>query len=143
MKRKKWVALLLIGAGTTFGAIDLPGNWQPPSGGYDGMYDAANGLLPEDAVPAFIGTYDISNTNGFGQGMTAGNTILSFTNSVTSGPYYQMSAGAGAGTATGSMTFDIRMKLADTGTTNSSEFALSIYRPANANQVSNGINSVQ
>ena len=143
VKELRWFALFLIGSGTAFGAIDLPGGWQKPSGGYDGVYDAANGLLPEDSTPAFTGTYDIVNTNGFGEGMTAGNTILSFTNSATAGPYYQMSTGAGAGTATGSMTFDIRLKLADTGTINSSEFALSIYRPANANQVSNGINSVQ
>ena len=36
MKELRWFALFLIGSGTAFGAIDLPGDWQKLSGGYDG-----------------------------------------------------------------------------------------------------------
>jgi len=122
--------------------IVLPGTWQLPSGGYDGVYDATNGNLPEASTPAFTGTYD-SYGGGAGEAMIAGGTILGMTNSATTGPYYNMSSGAGQGTATDDMTYDIRMKLSDVGTENNYQFALSIYRPANASQVSNGINRVQ
>jgi len=132
----------MLATGPASATIVQPGTWQAPNGGYDGVYDAANGNLPEASTPAFTGTYD-SYAGGAGEAMIAGGTILSMTNSATTGPYYNMSSSAGQGTATGDMTYDIRMKLSDVGTANNYQFALSIYRPANATQVAEGINRVQ
>jgi len=154
-KKKRVTGLCLAGvlaAGAAFGKISLPEGWQAPDGGYQAVYDADDGFLPEGNSggnkPKFINT-------GYGttpplaapsaemtKDEETGEQVLCLVNSPTAGPLYRLLRGAGQGSTNDLITLDMRLRFPEKVTSNF-QLLVSIWRPTSAAQKETGITEVQ
>jgi hypothetical protein len=111
--------------------------WMAPSGGWQLNYEASGGDLPEAASPAWTNSGYQSGNSGadnyvtiLADGVTS-EQALYLGNTATSGqkwPIYDLTSGAGAGTASDKITLDFRFRLIDVPA--GWQWGLAVNRPA-------------
>ena len=156
MKEMKWTIGLclasVLATGAVSGEINLPGGWQAPTGGYQAVYDADDGVLPGDNSgenkPRFINSgYETTPPLAAPSAeMTTdeetGEKVLHLVNSPTAGPLYRLYRGAGKGTANDLITLDMRVRFPEKVASNF-QFIVSVWRPASVAQQAKGVTEVQ
>ena len=156
MEKTEWIAgLCLVGvlaSGTVSGKINLPGDWQQPSGGYQVVFDADDGVLPGDNSgenkPRFInsgyGTTPplVAPSAEMTKDEETGEKVLCLVTSPTAGPLYRLLRGAGRGSTNDLITLDMRLRFPENVARNF-QFIVSIWRPAGAAQQAKGVTEVQ
>ena len=128
-------------ANCAFGA-----SYSAPFGGYDYVYDAANGVLPNEpsGVPSqpiwTNGGYDSSSAQVINGDPLAGQAILRLDHTATTGAAqfaaYDLSSTGGAGSNQDYITFDTRFRVLDSGSQD--QLSLAFIRPPTSTQANLG-----